>query len=91
MWRPYVCKNFFLSNIMELKNELYGALFITGIFLVVSFLTYKSHRDDNSGRSAFLLKGGLLTFGISYLVLYFMVNNSTKEVMDHIITEPPDF
>lgn len=80
---------------VEVKSELYGALFVAGVFLVVGFLTYKTPattgKSADGGRASFLLKGGILSFGITYLVLYFIANTTTKEVMENVIVSQPDF
>ena len=75
-------------------TELTGALFTSCVFLLVGFLVIPKEdieKKNGANKSSVLLKGVILTFCSSYLVLYFMMGTSKAEAMKHVIVSEPDF
>lgn len=75
-----------------MKKELVYSTAAAILFVVISYLLYRV-RDDTTrnDRAAFILRGAVIAFIAVFLVMYFVVNDATKEVMDNVITGDPDF
>jgi hypothetical protein len=80
-----------LIQMIEVRNELYGALFVAVVYLASGFLTVKEDSEHKGSKANSLLKGSILAFCSTYLVLYFLSNNSTQEVLNNVIATEPDF
>jgi undecaprenyl pyrophosphate phosphatase UppP len=79
-------------NMIEIKNELIGAGFVAGVFLATVLVSYKrGEKEPASVKWTFVIQGTIISFCITYLVLYFLANNVSKEVVDNIIPTEPDF
>lgn len=77
-----------------IKHPVYGATFVAIVFVIVSFLCYKNidkGEKYKNHRIMFLIQGMVLSFGITYLVLYYFSDNHQAQVVSNIITTEPDF
>jgi hypothetical protein len=81
----------FKYKMIVFQKEWMGALSVSLITLVSMFIVQKKDEKPAIKHADSYLKAFIISFTATYLILYFMNNSISNEVMDNVLTSDPDF
>lgn len=73
------------------QKEWMGALCVSAITLITLFVTQNKNEKSRIKQLNTYIKAFIISFCATYLILYFMNNSISNEVMDNVMISDPDF